>query len=159
MRLWPSRARISDDRLIGAAETLSRTIELSESEQVTALQNQGFDEGQAHRLATLLPLAFSRPVLEDLGVRTFVREVTATAADGTPVRADLMRQPEYVAGLRLARRHRRSGIMDHAVYERIAGSSSEIDAASNALNDGKELRGAAIASSLIGPEIARHLIR
>jgi hypothetical protein len=49
--------------------------------------------------------------------------------------------------------------MDHAAYKRVAGSSADIDAASNALNKGVDIRGAAIASSLIGAEIARHLIR
>jgi hypothetical protein len=75
------------------------------------------------------------------------------------VRADLMRQPEYVAALRFARKHCRRAMMDHEVYRRVAGSSADIDAASNALNSGADIRGAAIASSLIGAAIAQHLIR
>jgi hypothetical protein len=159
MKVWPRRRRISERRLIQAAETIARTLDLGEDKQVEALRADGFDEGEAHRLVTLLPIAFSRPVLEELGVQTFVRKVTAVDANGNDVTADLMRQPEYVAGLRLARRHRRVGLMDHAAYKLVAGSSAAINAASNALNEGADIRGAAIATSLIGPEIARHLIR
>ncbi|GAA4751398.1 hypothetical protein GCM10023264_17600 [Sphingomonas daechungensis] len=94
-----------------------------------------------------------------MGVRTFVREVTATEPGGAMVRADLMRQLEYVAALRFARKHRRRALVDHEVYKRVAESSADIDAASNALNGGADLRGAAIASSLVGEAIAQHLIR
>jgi hypothetical protein len=150
---------MSEARLIRAAETLAKTLELGEAEQVAALKRDGFDEGEAWRLAVLLPLAFSRPVLEELGVRHFAQEVTAKTSDGGLVRAALMRQPEYAAGLKLARAHRQNGVMDHEVYKRIAGSSADINAASKALNAGVVMTGATVASSLIGPEIARHLIR
>ena len=150
---------MSEARLIRAAETLARTLDHGGDEQVAALKRDGFDEGEAHRLVALLPLAFSRPVLEELGVRYFVQEVTAHETDGTLVRADLRRQPEYVAGLRLARAHRRRGVMDHEVYKRIAGSSADIDAASKALNAGVDLAGATTAWSLVGSDVARHLVR
>ncbi|QUD89865.1 hypothetical protein [Phenylobacterium montanum] len=150
---------MSEARLIRAAETLAQTFELGGDEQVAALMRDGFDEGEAWRLVALLPIAFGRPVLEELGMRHFVQTVTAQAADGKLVQANLMRQPEYAAGLKLARAHRQYGVMDHEVYKLIAGSSADIDAASNALNQGADLTGATIASSLMGPEIARHLIR
>jgi hypothetical protein len=104
-------------------------------------------------------MAFSRPVLEELGVRHFAQDVTGRTSDGRLVRAALMRQPEYAAGLKLARAHRQNGAMDHDVYKRITGSSAEIDAASRALNEGADITGSTVASSLIGPEAARHLVR
>jgi len=146
-------------RLIQAAETIARTWELNEGDQVAALREDGFDKGEAHRLIALLPIAFSRPILEELGVKHFVPEVTARAVDGTLVKAELMRQPEYATALRLARAHRKKGAMDHEVYKLIAGSSADIDAASNALNGGQDIAGSTIASSLVGTEIARHLVR
>lgn len=150
---------MSEVALIRAAETLARTLELGEDEQVAALQKDGFDEGQAWRLATLLPIAFSRPVLEDLGVRRFGPFLTAKGSDGRPVRAALMRQPEYVGALRLARAHRRTGVMDHAVYKRVAGSAAEIDAVSKALDAGADITGGVVASSLVGPGAVPHLLR
>ncbi|PTS81713.1 hypothetical protein DBR21_18670 [Caulobacter sp. HMWF009] len=146
-------------RIIRAAETLAQTFDLGEGEQVSALQGEGFAEGEAWRIVTLLPLAFSRPVLEQLGVRRFVMRVTARQADGRRVTAMLTRQPEYVAGLKLARKHRQNGVMEHSVYVRIAESSADINAASKALNEGADIAGATVAASLVGPEIAKHLIR
>jgi len=146
-------------RLIKAAETLARTWQGDEDEQIAALRQEGFDEGEAHRLIAFLPLAFSRPILEELGVRHFVPQVSAQTADGTVVQATLMRQPEYAAALKLARAHRKKGAMDHEVYKLIAGSSAEVDAVSKALNEGADIAGTAVASALIGREIARHLIR
>lgn len=49
--------------------------------------------------------------------------------------------------------------MTHEVYTLIAGSSAEIDAVSNALNQGADISGGTVASALIGREIARYLIR
>src|ERR1043166_5375950 len=147
---WPWRRRqMTESRLIQAADTLSKTLELGEDEEVVALQREGFDEAEAYRLATLLPIAFSRPVLEDLGVQHFDPEINAYEVDGTLVRADLMRQPEYAGGLRLARRHRKIGLMDHEIYKRVCGSSADIDAASQALNEGADLVGAAVSSTLV----------
>lgn len=107
----------------------------------------------------LLPLAFSRPVLEDLGIKHFAPVVTTVARDGTPVEVTLMRQPEYAVGLDIAREHRRNSLMDQDVYVIVTNSSSDINAVSNALNAGADIAGSTIASSLVGPDIAEHLIR
>ena len=107
----------------------------------------------------LLPMAFSRPVLEELGIRHFAPEVTAYDADGTLLTAKLTRQPEYAGALRLAYAQRNKGVMNPEVYKRIAGSSSEIDAVNNALNQGMDIGGATIATALVSPTVARHLLR
>ena len=148
--------RMTSERIIRAAETLAQT---PIDQQIEALKDNGFSEGEAHRIVALLPLAFSRPVLEQLGVRHFVPVVTAVSRDGTPVEAMLMRQPEYAVSLKVARKHRRNGVMDHDVYKAVTGGSADINAVSNALNTGASLSGSTIASSLIGPDIAEHLIR
>jgi len=148
--------RMTSEQIIRAAETLALT---PIDQQIEALRDNGFSEGEAHRIVSLLPLAFSRPVLEQLGVKHFVPVVTAVARDGATVEASLMRQPEYAAGLKVARKHRQKGVMDHEVYKAVAGASADIDAASNALKSGASLVGSTIASSLVGHDIAEHLIR
>lgn len=150
---------MSEARIIRAAETLAEVFDLDVGEQVSALQREDFTEGEAWRIITLLPIAFSRPVLEQLGVRHFVMRVTAKKADGQRLTAMLTRQPEYVAGLKLARKHRENAVIDHRVYVRIAESSADINAVSKALNQGVDIAGGTVAASLIGPEIAKHLIR
>lgn len=157
MAWWhPKSKRITSQQIIRAAQTLART---PIDQQVEALKESGFSEGEAHRLAALLPIAFSRPVLEELGVKHFVPLVSAIARDGAPVEAKLQRQPEYVVGLKVAREHRRKGVMDHDVYKLVAGSSADTNAVCNALNAGASVEGATIASFLVGPDIAEHLIR
>lgn len=156
---WRQPKRLSDERLIRAAEILARTLDSDEDQQVVALKKEGFEEGEAHRLAALLPLAFSRPILEALGIKDFVPLVTAGDAEGTQVEASLMRQPEYVAGLKIARKHMRHGVLDHEIYKRIAGSSADLAAVSSALDAGQDIRGATIASALLWPNVARYLIR
>ena len=98
MAFWHKQAkRMTSERIIQAAETLAGT---PLDQQIKALKENGFSEGEAHRLVALLPLAFSRPMLEELGIKHFVPVVTAVARDGTPIEAMLMRQPEYAIGLR-----------------------------------------------------------
>ena len=147
---------MTSERIIRAAETLACS---AVDQQIAALNENGFSEGEAHRLVALLPLAFSRPVLEDLGVKHFAPSVTAVDRGGTTVKARLMRQPEYAIGLKVARDHRRKALMDQNVFKAVAGGSSDIDAVSNALNAGESVAGATVASFLIGQDIAEHLIR
>jgi hypothetical protein len=157
MAFWQKgQKRLSEDRIICAAEKLAQT---APDRQIEVLKEAGFLEGEAHRLVALLPLAFSRPILEELGVEHFVPVATAVDRDGTPVEASLMRQPEYAVGLKVARKHRRKGIMNHEVYKCVTGGSADVDAVSKALNAGHSLAGSTIASSLVGPDIAEHLIR
>ncbi|WP_395397421.1 hypothetical protein WBP07_32615 [Novosphingobium sp. BL-8A] len=145
--------------LIKGATTIATAWDQSFEHKIEALRDEGFSESEAIRLDALLPLAFSRPILEELGVRHFVTQINAQNAAGSTVTADLMRQPEYVGGLKLARQHRKVGRMDHEIFKLIAGSSSDIDAISKALNAGADVKGATIASSLLGTQIATHLIR
>ena len=148
--------RMTSERIIRAAETLAQT---PIDKQIDALKDNGFSEGEAHRILALLPLAFSRPVLEKLGVKHFVPVVTAVGRDGTPVEAMLMRQPEYAVSLKVARKHHRNKVMDHDVYTAVTAGSADMSAVSKALNAGASLAGSTIASSLVGPDIAEHLIR
>ncbi|MGY4398376.1 hypothetical protein ACVWZA_003582 [Sphingomonas sp. UYAg733] len=76
--------------------------------------------GQAHRCTNFLPMAFSGPILEDLGITKFVPTISVLTAEGGEIPAKLDRQPEYVAALALARRHCQAVRMDHDVYEAIA---------------------------------------
>jgi hypothetical protein len=156
LAFWKRRA-MREDRIIAAATILAAHMKDDETQQIDVLVARGFSLGEANRLIAFLPMAFSRPVVEELGAR-----VTAIVSVPTPgggwIEAELMRQPEYAGALALARRHRREGRMDHAIYKLIAGSAAEIDALSNALNEGREIKGAVVASALVGDACAEHLI-
>ncbi|NKJ44252.1 MULTISPECIES: hypothetical protein [unclassified Novosphingobium] len=150
---------MSEALLIQGATAIARDWEYSDERKVEGLRRQGFSEGEALRLVALLPLAFSRAVLEKLGVRHFVHQINVIRSDGSILIADLKRQPEYIGGLKLARRHCAHGRMDHEIFKLIVSSSADIDAVSKALNAGADIKGATIASSLLGTDIASHLLK
>ena len=156
---WRKTKRVSEAQIVLAAGIIAETWDLGDEAQVTALEQGGFDEGQARRLVALLPMAFSRPILEELGISNFVSKVTVSKPDGTVLNAELTRQPEYVEGLKLARAHRSKAVMNHEVYTLIASSSADLNAVDNALNAGADVAGATIAPSLLDSRIASYLIR
>jgi hypothetical protein len=155
LAFWRRRA-MREGRVIAAASILAAHWDEDEPEQLAALIAHGFSLGQANRLIAFLPMAFSRPIAEQLGAR-IVAEVSAPTADGGWVKARLMNQPEYAGALALARRHRREGRMDHEIYKLIAGSAGDMDALSNALNKGLEIKGSVLASALVGDACTEHL--
>ena len=159
MRLLGRTAEMSEERLIRSAEIIARTWEGGYEEKVAALRLEGFTEAEAWRLIELLPMAFGRPILEKLGITNIGSKMSIMKPDGSSVTARLMRQPEYVGGVKLARAHLQYGRLDHQVYELIAGGCSSFDAVSKALEAGADLRGATIAYALHGEEIARYIVR
>lgn len=121
--------------------------------QVEKLRKIGFGHDEAHRISALAPAALSRAVIEELVDLNWGATVSVGDRE---FRLD--RQPEYEALLLLARFHRRHGFFDHESFKTVAQSSSEIDAISNALNAGRDLSGSAIATALVDPRMANHLL-
>ncbi|HEX8365440.1 MAG TPA: hypothetical protein VF603_09175 [Allosphingosinicella sp.] len=148
---------MDDDDLIRAAAIIARSQDLSDEEQAERLVAAGFEESVAYRLVAFLPSAFARPVLEEFGLMDFGGG-SVVGEDGAVVGFWLEDQPEYVAALALAREHRRIGIMPHEIYVAIVNGTSEIDAISNALNDGVKVDGGLIAIALNSPAHARHVV-
>jgi hypothetical protein len=160
-RWFPKRPpRPSEQRVIEAALLIARALAdkmPDDDAQIRALLAAGFDAGQAHRFVAFLPFAFSRPAMEAMGIKVS-RRIDMAMEDGGTLTVGLYRQPEYVAGLALARRHRRSPCMPDWAYQVIAEGSADVDAASNALSAGMDVKGARIASCVIGTEHAQHAV-
>lgn len=136
-------------RLLEAIGIMGNAQATHDSEIVLALTNGGYTPSEVKRLMAFVPLAFSRPILEELGVSHFVESVSAKNRNGEWVQVPLASQSIYIAGLTLAREHRRVGLMDHEVFKALARRCSQIDAVSNALNAGANVRGATMAAALI----------
>lgn len=152
-------AEITEQQVIVAAEILAANIGSEETIQVAALQSAGFDEGQAERFVAFLALAFSCPLLEKLGVAGFTATISVPTGNGSRFQVALDRQPEYVAGLSLAREQDRSQRLRPEVYKAIVASNAYVAVVSKALNTGADVRGAKIAAALIGPSKAKHVVR
>lgn len=144
--------------LIRAASIIAHGGDLSEEELAERLIADGFAESTAYRLAAFLPSAFARPVLEELGVTDFAPACVVTE-DGAEIRVFLEDQPEYCAALALARAHRETGTIPPEVYRAIVNGTAEIDAISNALNDGMDIEGAVVVVALNSSTHARHVVR
>ncbi|HYG29863.1 MAG TPA: hypothetical protein VD887_06585 [Allosphingosinicella sp.] len=149
---------MNDDDLIRAAAIIAGCGDVGDEEQAERLVAAGFEESVAYRLVAFLPSAFARPVLEELGVTEF-GGASVVDEDGRWISVWLEDQPEYCAALALAREHRRVGIIPREIYEAIVYGTSEIDALSNALNDGLKVDGSTLAIALNSPSHARHVVR
>jgi hypothetical protein len=116
-----------------------------EAELVTA----GFTSREAALLIGLVPIAFARPILEQLGVTEFVKTISAKDKHGNWVNIPLASIPIYGVALSIAREHRSVGLIDHEAYKRIVGRSAPLNAVSKALNAGADVKGATVADALI----------
>jgi len=114
-----------------------------------ALTHAGFTQREADLLMAFVPLAFSRPILEELGVAHFVDTVSAKNRSGEWIQVPLASQAVYQAALTFAREHRRVGLIDNEVFKVWALRCSQLAAVSNALDAGAEVRGATVATALI----------
>ena len=144
--------------LIRASTILARNKHAGDEELAELLMAEGFEEAVAYRLVAFLPSAFARPVLEELGTRIFSPASVPTEGGGA-FEVELEDQPEYCAALALAREHRRTGAIPREVYRTIVYGTSEIDAVSNALNEGADVEGGAVALALLSTSHARYVVR
>ena len=149
---------VNNQQLIRAATIIANAGDLSDEELAQRPIDDGFEEPVAYRLVAFLPSAFARPVLEELGVSNFAPASVPTE-DGREFSVVLDNQPEYRAALALAREHRRKGVIPHEVFKAVVDSSAEIDAISNALNEGAEVDGAVVALALNSASHARYVVR
>jgi hypothetical protein len=152
----PTPERVVEAALLVARDLLSDGAD--QAKLIHDLKSAGFDTGQAYRFTEFLPFAFSRPALEQLGVE-LPSTIGARGEDGQEAWARFDHQPEYVAGLALARQHLQTHCMPHWAYLAIAESSAEITAVNNALNAGAEVQGAVLSSLLVGTHMADYVVR
>lgn len=130
----------------------------AEDEQLRALRDLGFDEGEAHRLVSFVPVAMSRPILEQLGVTNFSDVASVPIGNEKWLDVRLGDQPEYTAALAVARDHMANGMLLHDAFTAIVFGSADVAAVSEALNSGADIKGAAIATAFHDTRLAQHVI-
>lgn len=134
------------DKLLSAMMVMSRAGNDCD-EQVTQLRAMGFSEGEAVRAVAFIPLGFSRPLLEKLGITVFSDVAAIRTPSGELVKILLSDQPEYITALSAARDHFENGALPREAFEKIALSSSDLDAVNSALNKGADIKGATVATA------------
>jgi hypothetical protein len=157
-KLWKQRKIPSNDRVILAAHIIHRNLDGTEDKWIAAMIHEGFEVDEAHRFAAFMPMAFSRPVMERLGVGHFVETASVGPIDSVFFEIDLNIQPEYTASLRVARIQTELEILPRAVFKDIASTSAEVDVANRVYNSGETLKGSTLAAS-VGALYAPHVVR
>jgi len=137
-------------RLLEAIGIMGNVQAANDSEIELRLADGGYTPLEVKRLMAFVPLAFGRPILEQLGVSHFVESVSAKDRNGKWIQVPLASQDVYQAALTLAREHLRVGVMDHELFKVLALRCSQLDAASKALNAGANIKGATVAAALLG---------
>jgi hypothetical protein len=149
---------IRNERVVQAALIIHRNIEQTEDVWIAEMVREGFEAGEANRFAAFMPMAFARPVMEQLGAKEFVETVSVEAGDGAFFDILLENQPEYVASLHVGRLRRFLDPAPAKIIADIASTSAEIDAANHVFNEGSTLKDATVAST-IGALYAPYVIR
>jgi hypothetical protein len=136
-------------RLLQAVELLSKGADLDDKSMAAELSKAGFSTLEAQLLVVLLPIAFSRPLLEKAGITDFAPTISAPTRSGGRVNIPLKTWPLYGEALALAREHHQSGILNQDAYQRVTFRSAEVNALNKALNEGEDVKGASIASAVV----------
>lgn len=90
-------------KLLEAIAVMGRVTGSDDRALAAALVSAGFTARDAGILVALVPLALSRPILEQLGVSHFADTVSAKNRANEWVQFPLSSQPIYVTALGLAR--------------------------------------------------------
>ena len=136
-------------KLLEAIAVMGRTTGSDDRALAAELVSAGFTTRDAEVLVALVPLALSRPILEQLGVSHFVDTISAKNKADEWIQFPLTSQRIYVTALGLAREQwRGAGVIDKEVYKNLAQRCSTIDAVSNLLNAGASAKGATVATAL-----------
>jgi hypothetical protein len=138
-------------RILQAVKLLSQHSDLDDRLLVAELSNAGFSTIEAHLLVVILPMAFSRPLLEKAGITHFSPTITATSRAGRRVEIPEKELPLFSEALAIAREHYRSGILDAMDYERITHRSADANALARALNEGLDVKVGSMASVILWP--------
>lgn len=101
----------------------------------------GLPRDEGRRCAVLLPLAFGRALLSEMGVRSFSDDAYVHVENGDPVLIRLSDQPIYRAGLPLGVCALRHGAIAHDTFGAIAALSPEVQAALHAIETGSQAAG------------------
>jgi len=121
--------------------------DLDEDEVAAALQQQGYSRRDAEKLTMFVPSAFSWVVLKRLGLKSLPNHFTAYDQHDTAVSIPVAGQHYFTAALTLAYNTFENGwsaAVPRHTFERVAGRSSEMNAANQVLDKEGSLEGSTI---------------
>lgn len=123
--------------------------DLDEADVAAALQQQGYSRRDAEKLTMFVPSAFAWVVLKRLGLKSLPNHFTAYDEDDNAVKIPVAGQHYFTAALTLAYNTFENGwsaALPRSTYERVAGRSSEMNAANQVLETDGSVEGATIST-------------
>ena len=112
----------------------------TDDEAFDSLVKAGLAEGDAAAMLQLLPLAFGRVLLLEMGVERFEDEFQVKDDRGEWVSFRLSDQPAYREGMKLALAAFYHGALPRTAFAAVATRSAEVGAASKALDAGSTIK-------------------
>jgi hypothetical protein len=132
-----------------AARLIAESSEASDEELVLSLTRAGWPPTEADLAVSFLPIAFGRLALRELGVSEYADRFEAKNAKGKWVAYRLSANPVFRAAARLAAAATVHGALTPEQFKAIAARSSEIHAASKALDAGSSVAGGRVGPVLL----------
>jgi hypothetical protein len=134
--------------VLRAIDIITLNKECDDRGLVGALTRAGFSKLEAEQLVTFVPLAFSRPVLERLGVSNIPESFTVMTREGRWIHMSLASQPVYVLAASIIGDPQTMASMSNTAYKHLVTRCHMLNAANHALNVGEDLADTAVAVAL-----------
>jgi hypothetical protein len=120
-------------------------MNLNDDEVTALLRQHGLSSDDADRLLALLPIAFGRVTLRQMGVTSFSDDAHVFATGAKPVAIRLSDQPVFAAGVRMGESLYRRTPPSNA-FRLLAARSPEVSAMLDVLDAGDSAANSKIAS-------------
>jgi hypothetical protein len=118
-------------------------------EALDSLVKAGLAEGDAAAVLQLVPMAFGRVLLLEMGVTSFEDEFHVKDDKGDWVPFRLSDQPAYCEGMKLALAAFYHGALPREAFAAVATRSAEVGAASKALDAGSTIKGGTLGAAAV----------
>jgi len=131
--------------VLRAIDVMAVNDDCTDEELVHALVAAGFSKLDSKQLVCFVPLAFSRPVLERLGVTDIAESFSVMTGAGRWVEMQLSTQPVYSLAASIIGDPETMAAMSNQAFKRVITRCPMLNAANHALNTGSDVAGAACA--------------
>jgi hypothetical protein len=134
--------------VLRAIDIMAPHYDCDDAQLVRVLAEAGFSKLDAEQLVTFVPLAFSRPVLERMGVTDLPESFSVMTRAGRWVQMSLAEQPVYVLAASIIGDSDTMAAMSNATFKHLVKRCPMANAADGLLNAGQDFSEAAMPVAL-----------
>jgi hypothetical protein len=134
--------------VLRAIDIMALHDDSDDAQLVRVLAEAGFSKLDAEQLVSFVPLAFSRPVLERMGVTDIPESFSVMTRTGRWVEMPLSDQPVYVLAASIIGDPHMMAVMSNKTFKRLVKRCPMVNAADGLLNAGQDFSEAAMPVAL-----------